>query len=89
MTSNDELEPRHEPKAPKDSAMTDERFAMIEKRLEQIEGNQNLCINYMREIARLLGARANLEAIDAELAELVNAPAARDTDPAPAEDSKQ
>ena len=51
----------------------------IKKRLEAIEFSVNLAINYMREIATIIGARERLIAIDRELADVQR----RDTDPAP------
>ena len=55
----------------------EERLEAIERRLEGIEREQreakfavNLAVNYMREIAQIIGARERLAAIDRELAEV-------------------
>lgn len=51
----------------------------IEARLEALEYSVNLAVNYMREIATIIGARERLAAIDRELQDQER----RDTDPAP------
>lgn len=61
---------------------TEERLKQIDRRLDSIEYNVNLAINYMREIALIIGARERLLAIDRELADQQR----RDTDPAPTGD---
>ena len=51
----------------------------IEERLDALEYSVNLAVNYMREIATIIGARERLSAIDRELQDQER----RDTDPAP------
>jgi hypothetical protein len=59
--------------------MKGQRLISIEQRLDVIEADLKLAINYMREIALIIGARERLAAIDRELADVER----RDTDPAP------
>ncbi len=51
----------------------------IKKELSELRGDVRLCINYMRELATIIGARERLNAIDRELADVQR----RDTDRAP------
>jgi hypothetical protein len=56
-----------------------DRLTRIERRLDGIERDVGLAINYMRVLAEIMGCRAKLEEIDREMHDNER----RDTDPAP------
>ncbi len=62
-----------------------ERLEGIEHRLDVIETDVKLAINYMREIATIIGARERLAKIDRDLADVQR----RDTDPAPSDETTE
>ncbi len=51
----------------------------LKTEIEELRADVKLCINYMRELATIIGAKERLAAIDRELADQER----RDTDPAP------
>jgi uncharacterized protein YaaN involved in tellurite resistance len=58
---------------------TEAQLERIERRLDTLEKEVGLAVNYMRVLAEIMGCRAKLEEIDRELRDTER----RDTDPAP------